>query len=473
MTEGLRVVLDAGKSLAKITLWDRGGRLIARETRRNSRVEAGGYRVLDVAGIEEWMAVALGRFARHGRIEAIVPVGHGAAAAIIRDGALVLPPLDYEDEVSAADRAAYNLLRDGFAQTGSTSLPGGLNLGVQLFRLERENPGLFDGASLILPWPQYWAWVLAGIPAAEITSLGCHSDLWCPGEAQPSSLARNRGWSKHLAPLRKAWEVLGTIRPEWAERTGLAEDVRIYCGIHDSNAALLAARGFPEVAHRESTVLSTGTWFVTMRSPGPGTRVDIARLPQARDCLVNVDALGQPVPSARFMGGREIEMLTGRDARCIDFEPAQSALLAAVDEVVCQGVMVLPSFAPGYGPFPQSRGRWIDAPSDPIARGAAICLYSALVADVCLDLVGARERVVVEGRFAAAEVFVRALASLRPNDRLYASSFCDGVSCGALRLIDPASALPAELRMVVPLDVDLEDYKGRWRNEAGRSETSG
>lgn len=32
-------------------------------------------------------------------------------------------------------------------------------------------------------------------------------------------------------------------------------------------------------------------------------------LDPARDTLLNVDALGRPVPSSRFMGGREYEML--------------------------------------------------------------------------------------------------------------------------------------------------------------------
>jgi hypothetical protein len=37
-------------------------------------------------------------------------------------------------------------------------------------------------------------------------------------------------------------------------------------------------------------------------------------LDPARDVLVNVNALGQPVPSARFMGGREYELIRAGDA---------------------------------------------------------------------------------------------------------------------------------------------------------------
>ena len=73
------------------------------------------------------------------------------------------------------------------------------------------------------------------------------------------------------------------------------------------NAALLAARGFPEIAQFDSTVVSTGTWFLAMRQ-GAAQRPE---LPPHRDCLVNVDATAQAVPAARFMGGREIDLLCG------------------------------------------------------------------------------------------------------------------------------------------------------------------
>jgi sugar (pentulose or hexulose) kinase len=51
-----------------------------------------------------------------------------------------------------------------------------------------------------------------------------------------------------------------------AARTGQVTSTQIYAGLHDSNAALLAARGFAEIADHEATVLSTGTLFVAMRS---------------------------------------------------------------------------------------------------------------------------------------------------------------------------------------------------------------
>lgn len=464
------IVLDVGKTLSKLTLWTADGQLLERRTRLNQRISLPRYTALDAAGIEAWLIETLTEFAALAPISAIIPVGHGAAAAIIRDGQLVCEPLDYEHPLPASERAAYDAERDLFERTGSPALPDGLNLGAQLHLLEALEQQPFPEGTTIMPWPQYWAWLLSGVAASEVTSLGCHSDLWCPTTAEPSSLAVRRGWAERLAPVRRAGEILGPIRPDLAARTGLSRDVTIYCGLHDSNAALLAARGFPEIAEHESTVLSTGTWFVAMRSPASGISVDIAQLPEARDCLVNIDAYGRPVPSARFMGGREIETLTGIDTRRIDIAPDQPQLIAALPAVVASGAMVLPSFAGGFGPYPRARGRWVGMPVDQAERRAAVSLYAALVADISLDLIGSRDRLLIEGRFAEAQLFVRALATLRPDTAVYVANAHNDVSYGALRLIDPTLAPSSSLTRVAPLDVDLSAYRQQWQREADNME---
>lgn len=463
------IILDVGKTLAKLSLWSPEGALIERRVRPNDRVKVGSYMALDTAGIEAWVVEALRYFAKLADVGAIVPVGHGAGAAIIRGGRLACPPLDYEEAMPPILRAAYDAERDTFAQTGSPLLPDGLNLGAQLFRLEHLDPALAHGTQ-ILPWAQYWSWLLSGVAASEVTSLGCHTDLWNPLTASPSKLAERRGWAERLAPLRGAGEVLGTLTPAWVTHTGLPADTEVHCGLHDSNAALLAARGFAEIADAESTVLSTGTWFVAMRSPKDVASIDTSGLDEARDCLINVDAFGKPIPSARFMGGREIETLIGLDTRQIDIAPDQPGLLAALPQVLTSGAMVLPSFAPGFGPFAHGRGRWIAKPDDHAARRAAVSLYAALVADTALGLIGTQERLLVEGRFAEGQVFVRALAALRPDLSVYIGKAHNDVSYGALRLLDAALPPAKPLELVAPLDIDLAPYRDRWRRDAERVE---
>jgi sugar (pentulose or hexulose) kinase len=384
--------------------------------------------------------------------------------------------LDYEAPIPADVRQEYDRLRDAFSSTGSPALPLGLNLGAQLFYQESLNPALLASGSTLLPWPQYWSWLLSGVAACEVTSLGCHTDLWNPLTGTHSGLSLSRRWAQHMAPLKFAGAILGTLLPRWVERTGLPADTQVHCGIHDSNAALHAARGFAEIAGHEATILSTGTWFVAMRilpgsdrsgalGPTADASFDMSTLPESRDCLVNVDVFGSPVPSARFMGGREIEILTGLDTRRLDLRPDQPALLDAVSRVLASGAMALPTFAPGSGPFPDGRGRWISMPEDPFQQRAAVALYAALMADVSLDLIGSRGCLLVEGRFAESEVFVRALAALRPADTVFVGHAQTDVAFGALRLVHPSLPAPAPLSRVQPLAADLSAHRLLWHRQ--------
>lgn len=467
--ENAIVVLDVGKTMSKLSLWTSSGELINRDTRPNALRLDGEIRVLDVEGIAPWVIETLAGFGTQADISHIIPVAHGAAIAAVRDGELVRLPLDYEGGVPSLVRAAYLAERDAFGTTGSPPLSEGLNAGIQLFWMERESPGIFDGATL-MPLAQFWAWFLSGVARSEVTSLGCHTDLWTPRQGDFSPMARRLGWADKFARFAFAGDEIGHLRAGLAERTGLSTRVKVHCGLHDSNAALIAARAFPAIGGQEATVLSTGTWFVAMRSPK--VKFDLASLPAERDCLVNIDAWSQPVPSARFMGGREIATLIGPDARQVDIKPDQPSLLAEIPELVRRETILQPTFAPGSGPFPNGRGRGIGTPNGVTAMRAAACLYTALVADVSLNLIGARNAILVEGRFGEAEVIVRALAALRPGDRIYTSHASNDVSFGALRLINPELQPVGRLHLVEPLDVDLSAYKLDWLRMAEKAAAS-
>ena len=170
------------------------------------------------------------------------------------------------------------------------------------------------------------------------------------------------GWRRLFPPMRKAWDTLGTLKPEVAAATGLSPDVRIICGAHDSNASLV-----PHLISRRDpfTVISTGTWVIIMAVGGT------ARLDPKADMLANVDVRGEPVPTARFMGGREYAVLAG-DA------PAD-ADEADVDAIIASGALALPAFSDQGGPFASRKGVIEGpAPATPKARAALATLYSAL-----------------------------------------------------------------------------------------------
>jgi sugar (pentulose or hexulose) kinase len=276
-----------------------------------------------------------------------------------------------------------------------------------------------------------------------------------------------RGWAERLAPLTPANTPLGTLSWEWALHTGLSPAVTVYCGSHDSNAALVAARSHREIEGHDATLLATGTWFIAMRA---SMQPDARRvLPERRDCLVNVDVSGTPVPSSRFMGGREIEMLLGADALQSDARFAATHIEHAV-RAVESGTMILPSLVRGVGPFPNATSRWVGTRQDGNDAVARAHLYAALVADVSLDLIGCSDTLLIDGRFSNAPVFAQSLARLRPATRVFIGNDENGVARGALHLATGAKADSAALERVSPLPVDLTEYRARWRESAEANE---
>ena len=224
--------------------------------------------------------------------------------------------------------------------------------------------------------------------------MGAHTDLWRPYEGELSSMVDKLGWRRLFPPMRKAWDTLGTLKPEIAAATGLAPNVRVICGAHDSNASLV-----PHLLSRRDpfTVISTGTWVIIMAVGGT------ARLDPNADMLANVDVRGRPVPTARFMGGREYAVLAG-DA------PAD-ADEADVAAVIASGVLALPAFSDQGGPFASRKGVIEgEAPTTRKARAGLATLYSALMTAHMLRRLQAPGDLIVEGGFTRSPAFAAVLA---------------------------------------------------------------
>ena len=414
-------VIDIGKTNAKLALVDRESLSeIAVTKRPNAVLQGPPYPHYDVEGLWQFILDGLKRFQAEFGVDAISITTHGASAVLLdADGQLAAPALDYEFDGPDTLAADYDAIRPPFAETGSARLPLGLNLGAQLYWQFRTFPDLRAKTQVILTYPQYWAFRLSGVAVNEVTSLGCHTDLWMPEEGKYSSLVAREGWTELMAPVARAADRLGAILPEIAAQTGLAADTPVICGIHDSNASLYA-----HLAVRDApfAVVSTGTWVISMAVGGAKVALD-----PARDTLVNVNAYGDPVPSARFMGGREFERLIG-DGQ-VDFAPAD------LDSVLARGAMLLPAVENQSGPFQGRKAAWTveEARLSPAERYVTVSFYLALTTATGLEIVGAEGPVLVEGPFAANRAYLDMLAATtgRPVEAVAGT----GTSIGAALLV--------------------------------------
>lgn len=442
-------VLDIGKTNLKVALADlERMEEVAVETAPNIVLPGPPWPHFDTAAQRRFLFGALSRIAAKYAIDGISITTHGASAALLdASGALAVEILDYEFNGPDHLRASYDAVRPPFNITGSPALPLGLNLGAQLHYMLSCDPGLSNRVAHVLTLPQYWGYLLTGVMATDVCSLGCHTDLWNPWAKTWSPLVQRLGLSEKMAPPRRPHEVLGRLSPDAQAQLGLP-DIPVLVGIHDSNASLL-----PHLLDRAApfSVVSTGTWVISMAIGGKPSA-----LRPDRDTLINVNAFGNAVPSARFMGGREFEMI--RDgAEGLPTEDETSAVLQ-------NSIMLLPSVVTDCGPFPGQNSEWTTAPASSGQRIAALGFYLALMTAECLEMIGADGPTLVEGPFTRNDLFLSMLAAATKRD-VVLSEARTGTAIGAARLFVPKGATKTLAKVVQPDDA-LAAYAAEWRRLA-------
>lgn len=441
-------VIDIGKSNAKVAVVDLDTRteLAVRKT-PNTVIRGGKYPHYDIEALWSFALGALRELNQEIPLDALSVTTHGASAAMVdAEGNLALPVLDYEFAGPDQFWAEYDAVRPNFSESFTPRLPGGLNLGAQIYWQAKCFPEAFARTRWILPYPQYWSFRLTGVAAAEITSWGCHTDLWNFTTDLYSSLVMKEGWLDKLPEVRPASDVLGVTLPEVTAALGLKRPLPVYSGIHDSNASLL-----PHLLERTPPfgLVSTGTWVI-VASPGG----DIDNLDPKRDCLANIDALGHAVPSSRFMGGREFEMLT---------TPRQPDDLT-VWKVLAERIMLTPSVVQGSGPFADRQAQWTtpraELTDDEIY--VVTSFYLAMMTAECLKLTGASNHTVVEGPFAGNALYLRMLAAAtgRPVEPIKRSATGTSIGAALLARMDRHAAHESVL---VHGDAAAEAYAAGWR----------
>ncbi len=383
-------------------------------------------------------------------VDAISLTIHAASGALIKsDGTLALPVLDYEHTGPDELDDAYNAIRPPFSETFSPRLPGGLNFGAQLYWQSQRFPEQFAKTKHILSLPQYWAHRMTGVAASEATSLGCHTDLWQPANGAFSSMVDKLGWRHLFPPVRSAFDALGPLLPQICAQTGVRPGTPVHSGIHDSNASFL-----PHLLSRKPpfSVVSTGTWVIIFSSGG-----DLQHLDPLRDTLANTDAFANPIASARFMGGREYELLT----KGINTEDAN-----ALDKVLDCGFMLLPAIENGSGPFMGRRAQWLPHEPNRQLIPAVASLYLAMMSATSLALTCSKGDLIVEGPFAKNQIYLDMLRVATGQPVFTSATSSTGTSIGAALLaLGPHSKFSLQTEKLPDPEPRLAARLAKWRDD--------
>lgn len=452
-------VVDVGFTNTKIVLFNAAGEVLAERKTASRHVPGPPYIWIDPEPMVALCREALPELDRILPIDAIVPSAHGAAMACLdASGNLALPVMDYTSEPPPEIVADYEKIMPGFDEALCPLLPLALTHGLQLYWQQRMWPEAFAGVTALLPWIQYVAFRLSGVPVTEISSMACQTHLLNTRTQEPSQMARDLGWDRLYAPRARAWEAIGTLKPEFRGEAFRGE-ARVLAGVHDSTANFMR---YVCAGLDRFTLVSTGTWSISF---DPSTSVDV--LDPACDTNTNTDVLGRNVCCSRFFGGKEFEAVSGG-------APASAASLEGVARLVARGTYPVPSFTPMSGPVPNSGGRGhVLGPevSGNEEKASLAALYCALMVSEQLDAIASRDGIIVDGPFSQNPVLLAVLAQLRPSQSVKASALRDGTTAGAaaIAMIDGGRLPNIGLRLtdIAPASVPgLDDYHRQWRKTA-------
>jgi sugar (pentulose or hexulose) kinase len=361
-------VIDIGMTNKKVAVYDARLRSLETVSRNFEPIRVEGLAAHDLAAMEDWFLDALASLSKRFDIGAIAVTTHGATEVCLDgEGKPCAPCLLYTHEPGPAFHerfyAAMGDPRELQAVTGTPNFSAMINPAKGLFFLEERFPEAFARTRWVLNYPQYWGYLLSGEMGAEGTFTGCHSYLWDWKAEGYSSVARSLGIAEKLPfPLRASWDVLGTLRPETAARTGIDRSAVVTMGIHDSNASLL-----PHLAKRSGgdfILNSTGTWCVLMH---PQERYGFAPEELGKVVFFNRSAYNKPIKTAIFLGGMEYEAWTGAIAKVAGIAPAGLPEPSAADYravVEARSEFILPEVVPGTGQFPGQAARARQGGSD-------------------------------------------------------------------------------------------------------------
>ena len=448
-------VIDLGKTNSKVALVDTINSIEVQVIKQPTPESLDSpYLSMNTDAIEEFILNSLRELSSQHTIDAITVTTHGATAALINEsGQLAMPVVDYEFLEIDELREEYEHHRPEFSDSGSPSLPGGLNIGAQLFWQQKKHHAQFQKAHTVLTWPQYWVFKLTGNRHNDVTSLGCHTDLYEPYKRQYSSLTKHQNWQALMPPTKRSGEISGNLIETVANKIGLPPSLPVHTGIHDSNASLV-----PHLVNQPApfSVVSTGTWFISMAIGGKSVELD-----ETKDTLINVNAYDECVPSARFMGGRERETFHTQAA------PSEQAMNTLLDHPEPMPLL-MPSAVQNTGPYPNAKQQWVGSSlaGDLETQSCATTLYLALMTHECLLLIGACGPTFIEGPLSHDPYYAKMLAVVS-NRPVQLSNAQTGTSVGAAMLINAPKNPPIYTEVIVNNKerLKLAQYAKLWKRQ--------
>ena len=423
-------VFDIGKTNKKLLLLDEQYRIVYEQSRQFAETtDEDGDPCEDIAVLAAWVKDQLAAVLEMETFDVLgVNISaYGASLVHIDYNGEIVTPLynylkPYPRQLSDKFYRRYGGEAALSQQTASPIL-GSLNSGMQLYRLRQEQPEVYQRVRFSLHLPQYLSFLISGRACSDMTSIGCHTQLWDFQQNAYHHWVMAEGVNRTLAPVVPADSVI-PIR--WRDHRFIVGP-----GLHDSSAALIpylsCSGGEPFV------LLSTGTWCISLN---PFNTSPLTERELRADCLCYLNYQGKPVKASRLFAGYTHEEQVKRLARQygvsedhyrhIEYSADTMRAVAGPEDVI----QTLEE-APGEIVF---KDRSLSA------YATYTEAYHRLILDIIRCQVFATRlvmnnsetrRIFVDGGFSKNSVFMHALASALPDVEVYGASVPQATAIGA------------------------------------------
>ncbi len=445
-------VLDIGKTNKKIIIFDAQLSIVDEKFTRIPEIEDDGILYDDVDSLKHWILDTLSELSTVYNIKAISTSAHGATYSFVDENMeSVVPQIAYNiDPGEQFHEDFYKLCGDPVELQKTTATPNFnllINPGKGIHYTQKKFSKEWGKASHLLLYAQYFGAWLTGNVCADPTYVGNHSYLWDFTKNDWSSVTDKLGIREILPQtFMNPWDVMGKIKPEIAEQTGLGKDTVVSVGIHDSNGSML-----PYIVSMKEPFLlnSTGTWCVIMNEK---EEVRFEEDELGKVVFYNMNAFWKPIKTAIFLGGMEFEHysnLLQKIHNRTDYPVFNEQFVQKI--IHDQDKFILPSVAKGIGQFPDSNPRIIegdkiypldDVDSDKVVPGffnnyeealAVLNLSLAIQTKVSFERAGIAPgiQIFTEGGFSKNDSYNTMLTSFYPGSSFYLTDLKEASAFGA------------------------------------------
>ena len=431
-------IFDIGKTNKKFLLFDEDYSVIHESSQTlDESVDHDGFPCENVDDLSKWVLESFNNAvdSNNYQVSAVNCCAYGATLVHLNnDGNILMPIYNYLKPFPEALKNKFYNTYGGEAQVAKeTASPvlGSLNSGLQLYRLKHESFELFDQVKYSLHLPQFIMYLITGLAAAEITSIGCHTHLWNFEKNDYHDWVRQEELHKKFPPLISSEKVFAAKSKSPKIPAGI--------GLHDSSAALIP---YLFSFQQPFILLSTGTWCISLN---PFNHSDLTMDELNQDCLCFLNYKGSSVKASRLFAGNMHDRQVKRLAAYFNTREDYFTSIAYNAEIV--KALIETNNLSGYKP--QRVHGFINRELEEFYTYEEA--YHCLIMDIIYMQKASTELVMnspvkhlyVDGGFSRNRIFMQLLANAFPNLEVHAAEMSQGSALGAaLAIHDKWNKIP-------------------------------